>query len=254
MKAVIPQFSIARLQDFTPFDGVILFSGGLDSTAIGILARRNGLNLLPVYMSHRANVGNVTKKELLKARKLAKSVTGNELIVFKPESKGKTAPWYGNNVVFTDKLPILKDKKHYRNRIFLEVLKEAGLSEGLILLGVFGEGERSVSAGRAKDVSKKGLSSYLKKISSKGKIMTAEDFGGDSREHGKRDLLLAIGRNSSKVPSLHQTESCLMYFAKPCGNCWSCVERAQAFMEAFGKDKTGYRLKTTADKIRKGKN
>jgi 7-cyano-7-deazaguanine synthase in queuosine biosynthesis len=241
---------VRRLHSSAGTDGVVLFSGGLDSTAIAILARRKGLDLTPVYMSHRGNVGNVTKKEITAAHKLAKKATGNDLVVFKPKAKSLPA-WYGNDVRFTGRLPVTKAKKANRNRVFLEVLHDAGMADGLVLVGVFGTDARGLAAGRAKDVSKPGLSAHLKKIGAKGTIKTAEDFGGASRDQGKTDLLKEIGKTSRQAPLLSQTESCLMYFGKPCGNCWSCVERAQAFMRAWGQDKTPYRPASTAGRLRR---
>ena len=38
------------------YDGVILFSGGLDSVALGIVLAQDKKKYLPVYISHRSNV------------------------------------------------------------------------------------------------------------------------------------------------------------------------------------------------------
>ncbi len=227
--------------------GVVLFSGGLDSVGLAILAKRQGYDLTPVFMSHRANVGNVTKKELTAARELAKRATGNTMVVFKPKAK-RLADWYGPAVQYTTRLPVPAKRKNWRNRIFLDVLKDAGLADGIVLVGVFGGGERAAQAGRASDVSKKGLSAYLKKIGGKGTVLTAEDFGTRDKEA----VLRAVGNRKRTRELLTATESCLMYFAKPCGNCWSCVDRAEAFQAAGWEDKTGYRPKSTAGRLAKG--
>ena len=44
------------------------------------------------------------------------------------------------------------------------------------------------------------------------------------------------------------SESCLMYFNTHCGECISCHERVDAFMQAWGKDETRYRRGTYADR------
>jgi hypothetical protein len=230
-------------------DGVILFSGGMDCVCLGILARRRGLNLTPVYASHRANVGNVTKKELSAAVPLARPVTGNELVTFKPPAK-KQPPWYGDDVRYTPRLPVASERKSWRNRIMLDVLHDADLTGGLVVVGVFGGGERAAQAGRGEDVSKTGLAAHMKKIGARGQVLTAEDFF--KGEVDKVKLLNAVSPGSKEARLVRATESCLMYFASPCGNCWSCVDRARAFMQSWGSDTTPYRPKTTAWSIARG--
>jgi len=65
----------------TDADGVVLFSGGMDSVAMAILLRQRGFDLVPVFMGHRSNVGNVTRKELRAAHALARPTTGRDLVV-----------------------------------------------------------------------------------------------------------------------------------------------------------------------------
>jgi len=230
-------------------DGVLLFSGGMDSVLLGILARRQGLGLVPVFMSHRGNVGNVTKKELGAAHGLAEAVTGRPLVVFKPEAKSRPAAWYGDDVRFTDRLPVLKADKPQRNRTFLSVLHDAGLADGTVVVGVFGPGERAQAAGRADDVSKRGLQAHMRKIGARGTVLTAEDFGGGGRDSGKVDLLRQVRPRSKDAELVTQSESCLMYFAKPCGDCWSCMDRAEALLEAWGYDPTPYRSNSKAGRL-----
>jgi len=234
---------------FQHYDGIILFSGGLDSVAVGmILAKNKKKRYLPVYMSHRANVGNVTKKEILAAQKLAKKIFSEDLIVFKKEAKsGKTPEWYGKEVYVTDGLPVVKKNKNNRNRRFLEILKEYNLADKEIWLGVLGipgAGDRSRAAGRADDVTKEGLQKHLKKIKGKGKIKVVKDL---PKVKTKEDLLKQIPKKDKKF--LFQSQSCLMYFNSHCGDCWSCMERAEAMLGAFGEDKTDYRPKSKAGKL-----
>lgn len=248
---------LLSLQDY---QGVILFSGGLDSVALAIgrsLLYSNQLSpLLPVYISHRANVGNVTKKEILAARKLAKKLFGEELVVIKPDTKAGVLPdWYGKRVYVTKRMPVIKTQKNKRNRKFLEVLKDYGLADKQIWLGVLGipgAGDRSRAAGRAKDVTKEGLQEHLKKIGGKGKIKVVRDLSGVKT---KSDLLKKIETHYGKKfrPDIFESQSCLMYFNKPCGDCWSCVERAESIMQAYGQDRTPYRKDSKADKIRRKK-
>lgn len=237
-------------EDLKSYDGVILFSGGLDSVAVGmVLAQDKKKKYLPVYISHRSNVGNVTKKEILAARKLAKKIFDEELMVIKPDAKGKLPVWYGKRVYVTDHMPVPKTKKNERNRRFLKVLKEYGLADKEIWLGVLGipgAGDRSRAAGRAQDVTKEGLQKHLKKIGGKGKIKVVRDIKGVKT---KADLLRKLPKNFK--PDIIESQSCLMYFNKPCGDCWSCMERVESIMQVYGKDQTPYRKDSKADKYKK---
>ena len=237
------------------YGGVILFSGGLDSVALAMARniKEGAVPLLPVYISHRSNVGNVTKKEIRTAQKLAKKILGEELMVIKADSKSGNLPeWYGKRVFVTERMPVEKTQKNKRNRKFLEVLKDYGLADKQIwtgVLGIPGAGDRSRAAGRAKDVTKEGLQEHLKSIGGKGKIKVVRDIPGVKT---KADLLKKIEKHYKKRfrPDIFESQSCLMYFNKPCGDCWSCVERAESIMQAYGQDKTPYRKDSKADKIR----
>lgn len=232
---------------------IVLFSGGLDSVALAILLKREKLKIIPVYMGHRHG-GNVTKKEVVTAGQLSQKIAGRELEIFKkrPASPGADA-WYREwgSVNYTPYLPVSKKTKGRRNRIFLKVLKKAGLTgaEGVdfIALGVFGPSANpNVPKG---DVCYDALVRSAPDLEP-GQLITFESLGITS----KTDMLKKVGRRSKRnCELLWASESCLMYFNLPCGNCISCVERAEAFMEAWGKDKTPYRKGTTADRIKRGR-
>jgi hypothetical protein len=225
-----------------------LFSGGLDSVALGILLKRQGLKIVPIYMSHRHG-GNVTKKELVTAGQISQELAGRELEIFKkrPAGRGSDA-WYSEwgNIHYTPLLPVPKKSKGRRNRTFLRILKKAGLDDmEFVALGVFGPSANpNVPKG---DVCYDALVKSAKWLAP-GQLVTFESLGITN----KADMLRAVGKRSKKnCELLWSSESCLMYFNLPCGNCISCVERAEAFMEAWGKDKTPYRKGTTADKIKR---
>jgi 7-cyano-7-deazaguanine synthase in queuosine biosynthesis len=230
-----------------------MFSGGLDSVAMAILLKRQRLKIIPVYMSHRAG-GNVTKKELVVAGQLAQEICGRELEIFKkrPATRGSDA-WYSEwgNVNYTPYLPVPKKTKGRRNRVFLKVASKAGLTgpEGLefIALGVFGPSANpNVPKG---DVCYDALVRSTRSLEP-GQLITFESLGITD----KTQMLKAVGKRSKKnCEYLWASESCLMYFNKPCGNCISCVERATAFMNAWGRDKTPYRRGTTADRLKRKK-
>ena len=249
----------------THYDGIILFSGGMDSVGLAeyLTLKKPNQKYLPVYISHRANGSNVTKKEIEKASRLAQSILGRGLMIFKPDAKNGSIPaWYFENyaqvrgvgVPPAGRLPVKKANKNMRNRIFLEVLNDVGLADKEIWLGTFGGGERSRQAGRAQDVNKEGLQAHLKKIGAKGKIKVVSDVPGIKN---KVDLLLALTDSNGEIhpitkQRMFMSQSCLMYFNKPCGDCWSCTDRAEAMISAYGEDKTPYRQNSKADKIKKG--
>ena len=234
------------------YKGVILFSGGLDSVAVAMLLAKRKSKYLPIYLSHRANVGNVTKKEIIAAQKLAKKILGEELMVFKADTKGKLPEWYGKRVRITDRMPVKKKDKNKRNRTFISVLQDEGLADKEIWLGVFStpgqHQSRAAKAGRSQDVTKEGLQKHLKSIGGKGKIKTVRDIKGVK---SKADLLRKLPKGFK--PDVFQSQSCLMYFKQPCGDCWSCVERVEAITQVYGQDRTPYRKNSKADKIKKKK-
>jgi hypothetical protein len=217
---------------------------------MALLLRREGLDLHPVYMSHRANGGNVTKKEVVTAGQLAGELTDNDLLIFKkkPASKNSDA-WYREwgEVHYSRRLPISKRNKKRRNRTFLKVLKDHGLDQcDFVALGVFGPSananvpEADVCYDRLVD-----STPWLEP----GQLITFESLGITN----KTDMLRAVGRRGRNPELLYRSESCLMYFNKPCGECISCHERVDAFMEAWGKDKTGYRPKTYAGRRKRSR-
>jgi len=236
----------------------VLFSGGLDSVALSILLKREGMDLIPVYMSHRHG-GNVTKKELETAGQLAKEITGRDLVIVKkpPLRRGDDA-WYSEwgDVYYSKRLPISKKKKGRRNRIFLEIAKQLGLGKcdfvALGTLGVQGETEfvgedrlRLLSRQRIADVSHE----VLERLLEPGQLITLEALGAT----GKVSMLQAVGRGQKNRDLCYRSESCLMYFNTACGDCASCKSRVQAFMAAWGADKTRYRANTFAARCKRGK-
>ena len=236
-------------------DGAILFSGGMDSVILAIIARSRGHNLIPFFMSHRANVGNVTKKELRAASELAKATTGNNLIIIKPFTK-TTPKWYSDfgDVHESDLLPVVKGNKDRRNRVFIDVLDEFGQADGIVALGLFGstrvDGKERTKE-RADDIIPSRLSKYLKSIGSKGTILSLAEYAGAGGEAGGKTRALKDLPASAKKHVL-ASESCLMWFGKPCGDCWSCMDRVKSITAAWGKDTTPYRAGSKADKHKKG--
>ena len=230
-------------------DGVILFSGGLDSVMLALLLARRGLSPQPVYMSHRANVGNVTKKELKAASKLAQSILGKKLIIVKAPAKGKEPSWYQDygDVVFSTRLPVPKERKDQRNRIFLKVLKDLDLAGGTVALGLFDSEATQENRKRWADIRTPDMKRSLADLKTSGELVTLTSLGYQD----KAAALKSLGRGG-KIPSqLWSSESCLMYFNKPCGDCASCKSRAEAFLTAWGEDKTPYRPKSVAGKMKR---
>jgi 7-cyano-7-deazaguanine synthase in queuosine biosynthesis len=231
---------------------VILFSGGLDSVMLAMLLKRQGHRPQPVYMSHRANVGNVTKKELKAASKLARSILGKKLIIVKAPAKGKEPSWYNQygDVLFSQRLPVPKERKDQRNRIFLKVLRDLDLADGLVALGLFDSEATPKNRKRWADIRTPDLERSFDKLKTGGKLVTLTSLGYED----KAAALQALGRRGKIPAQLWSSESCLMYFNKPCGDCASCKARAEAFLAAWGEDKTPYRPKSVAGRMkRKGR-
>jgi hypothetical protein len=228
----------------------LLFSGGLDSVAMAILLGREGMDVTPIYMSHRHG-GNVVKKEVVTAGKLAGLITGKELAIVKkrPATEGSDS-WYSDwgTVSYSRRLPISKKGKVRRNRTFLKILKDVGADEcEFVALGVFGP-SRNANVPEGDVVHEKLVKAtpWLEP----GQLVTFESLGITN----KADMLRAVGRRSKKnCELLWNSESCLMYFNTACGECVSCHERVDAFMEAWGKDKTRYRKGTYAHRRKRRK-
>lgn len=230
-------------------DGVLLCSGGFDSAAYGILLKKAGLDLQPVYVSHRPNVGNVTKKEIVAASKYAQEVFGRRLLILKPKAKGKEPAWwcdYGD-VAFTTKMPVPMSEKRLRNRRFIETLREHDLDRGVVAIGLLGTNERTPK-NRLHDEEHDLLARRVR-----GELMTPQKtFGHLPKLETKIALLKAIGKKAPWPRVMWDSTSCRLYFRKSCGRCWGCKERAIAFMTAWGEDKTDYRKGEWADRYRRG--
>jgi 7-cyano-7-deazaguanine synthase in queuosine biosynthesis len=228
--------------------GVILFSGGMDSVTLAVILKKRGYDLIPFFMSHRGNVGNVTKKEMLAASRLAKSVLGRDLVIIKPET-ARTPKWYGELGIVdeSEKLPVSKQDKDWRNRRFLEILHEYGMADEVVALGTFGTEIHERTLSRAKDVTEAGLQAHLRKIGGKGTVLTMAEFG--DKAGALRELPAAARKH------VLASESCLMWFNKPCGDCWSCMDRVKSITAAWGSDSTPYRAGSKADvfKNKKGR-
>ena len=230
-------------------DGVLLCSGGFDSVAYGALLAKAGLKLAAVYCSHRPNVGNVTKKELRAAALFSKKVLGRRLLILKPYAKGKEPSWWCEfgDVAFTTKMPVPKAEKHLRNRRFMAALREHDLDKGVVAIGLLGTNERTPKnrlADEEHDLLKKTI---------RGELLTPEaSFGFKGKLDTKAALLRCIGDDEALRKVIWASTSCRLYFKKHCGTCWGCKERVQAFMKAWGKDRTVYRPGSWADKFRRG--
>jgi 7-cyano-7-deazaguanine synthase in queuosine biosynthesis len=221
----------------------LLFSGGLDSVALAILLKREGMNVVPVYMSHRHG-GNVTKKEVVTAGQLARPLTDNDLVIVKrrPAKQGADA-WYSEwgLVTYSRRLPVSKKNKKKRNRTFLKIAKDIGLDQcDFVALGVFGP-SANPNVPEA-DVCYEKLVKATRWLGP-GQLVTFESLGITS----KADMLRAVTKRGERNRNmLWNSESCLMYFNTHCGECVSCHERVDAFMDAWGEDRTKYRKGTYA--------
>jgi hypothetical protein len=224
---------------------------------MAILLRREGLEVVPVYCSHRHG-GNVTKKEVVVASRLADEVCKNGLrIVKKGGSPAGSEQWYHDlgEVYYDARLPIRKSRKDRRNRIMLRIVRDLFCEEadhyGLASLGPEGEAEliedlrarqEPLSKQRLRDCDHESIENDVGL--EPGVLVTPASLGIP----GKAELVRAVGRYGRNADLLYGSESCLMYFNKPCGNCASCLARVRAFLLAWGEDRTPYRKGSTADK------
>jgi 7-cyano-7-deazaguanine synthase in queuosine biosynthesis len=238
-------------------NGVILLSGGFDSVALAIVLKKIGLDLQPVYMSHRANVGNVTKKEIQAASHAACEIFDRSLLIVKAKAKDKEPEWYQEfgNVAFSKRLPVPMSRKHLRNRVFLAVLGDLGLDFGVVAIGLLGTTERTPRNRIADE------EHDLLKRKTKGRLVTPQDLFSKAirdkdrtdRKHAtKTALLCEIGKRGRWPEVMWGSQSCRLYFKRHDGNCNSCKERVLAFMDAWGEDRTDYRKGSWADRVRRG--
>jgi len=234
----------------------LLFSGGLDSVAMALILVAKGHEVEPVYCSHRHG-GNVTKKEVMAASYLAPKITGRELVVVKAPTKDER--WWedaSDQLLHTNAgkrgaLPVPKESKSKRNQRMVRACREVGILDevdhlALGILGVEGElefstkEERDFDKARVRDITHEDLERACKLPG--GFLITPSSLG----LVGKTDLLKAVGRGKRAREACFDSDSCLMYFNKPCGDCASCKARVQAFMSAWGRDETVYRTGTFA--------
>ena len=206
---------------------VVAFSGGPDAAALAARLLKLGASIIPVYLTYR-NKGGKTVKDLKGALDSAKLL-------------GLPTQYLENPL----ERPISGDEKSRRNRIILETFAQADFAQKVDAIGLGTFEERFEASGLWTDESNEDLapSCLLPSLSGSGlDLITWDSFGIFDKTSEFKGLPAAVRR------ALYATTSCQMWWKVECGNCYSCRERHEAFLAAFGEDPTIYRPNSTIGK------
>lgn len=209
---------------------VLGFSGGPDAAALAYrLQAIENANIIPVYISYRQqSVGGKTGKDLRSATPLAKDLGLQDLIVIRA--------------------PLGTKPKSHRNRFFIKVLASVAktYNTDIIALGTMRELPNSQPRGSSQatinDLNPDILSNHGNRHGVR--VLTWDSLGINNKADEFRGIDPVI-RNA-----FFKSTSCQMWWKFECGNCYSCVARHEAFMDAFGCDQTLYRAGSKAAKPR----
>lgn len=192
---------------------ILGYSGGPDAAALAYRLQSKGTEVIPVYIDYRKTAGGKSAKDQRHARESAKILGLQEPLVV---SK------------------LLDRPKSRRNRFFVEVL--SGIAgrhrEAFVALGTLREkGDEDLDPNILDRVA----------IFSRTRIVTWDTFGVSRKFEQFRGMIM----NEVARRAMFATTSCQMWWKIECGNCYSCIARHEAFMQAFGHDKTQYRKGST---------
>lgn len=203
----------------------VAFSGGPDAAALAARLVSLGSNVIPVYVRYR-NKGGKTTKDLQAALRCAQKLGLSIELVESPLVK-----------------PISADEKSHRNRIILKTISEA-LADRVQAVAIGTFKELCDPSGQWTGESNDDLDpeNLVKELDSKHDLITWDSFGVTKKADQFRNL------SPDARAAIFATVSCQMWWKVECGNCYSCVERFQAFIDAFGEDPTTYRQNSTVGK------
>lgn len=216
---------------------MLLWSGGLDSTAVLSNCLKQGLDVQPIYLASRH--GPYLMRELYSQTKLWHAI------------KDMDFPGYLYPSMFKDMLPIMDayrlsaDLVPNRNELFVQYACHVMAQLGINKLGT-GEytGAEHWVVGWHVPVEDCEISSFEgwmkthlpKRLHEGSKLYTLDDFG-PAHVKARR---LKIGVNAIGVEGMTHTTCCLSDTIMECGACYCCVERAAAFHMLGAEDKTRY--------------
>ena len=196
----------------------VAYSGGPDATALAARLMADGADVTPVYVRYRSP-GGKTSKDLRFAKRSARIL-------------GLSTEWIDTPLVKR----IDRESKSMRNRIMLaEISRVCGANIDAVGIGTFQE--TFSASGQWTDDSNDDINPKIlaKALNGTHELVTWDTYG----VHCKADEFRNLSKRAQKA--LFATTSCQLWWKIECGNCYSCIERHEAFVSAFGKDPTNFR-------------
>jgi len=203
----------------------VAYSGGPDATALAARLLSEGAHVTPVYIAYRGP-GGKTAKDLRFAKHSAQLL-------------GLSTEWIDKPLVHR----ISGDEKSARNRIILGAISRAFADKiDAVAIGTYQE--TFTACGQwTKDSNDDLDPAFLAAAVVPGhQLVSWDSFGVRCKTDEFRNL------PAPAQAALFATTSCQMWWRVECGNCYSCLERHEAFVAAFGKDPTNYRAKSKVGK------
>lgn len=202
----------------------VAYSGGPDATALAARLLQIQAAVVPVYVAYRGSGGGKTSKDIAAAIASAK--------MLRLPLEHIQSPLVAS---------IKGDDKSSRNRLMLEAMAErfAGTDIGALGLGTYLAVHEASGLWTEESNADLDPAVLVRSSGKKGHdLITWDSFGVKCKE----DEFRAMPPHARKA--LYRTTSCQLWFKVECGNCYSCVERHDAFMKAFRRDPTVYRPNT----------
>jgi 7-cyano-7-deazaguanine synthase len=204
------------------YDGVLLASGGMDSTVLAYSLEKEGLNIVPLFLNygqHCAEKEYQTLRSLIPSKYMNHIVQMNIADIYKSSNSRmiQEADLWKDKVVANDLyLP-------YRNLLFLSIA--SAYAQSLSIKFVY---SAFINSNHAKEIDCS--MQFFSKLES-----LLEEFGSVKiimpfREFSKTDVAnLGV---SLKAP-IASTYSCQVNSKNPCGVCPNCVDRISALNNLF---------------------
>lgn len=210
------------------FDGVLLASGGMDSTVLAYKLLREGKNILPVFINYGQHCANTEYERFLKL--LPNSFLKNhEKINIADVYKHSKSRMIRETNLWEEEISASDLLVPYRNLLFLTVAAAFAETKNIpIVYAAF------INSNHAKEIdcSARFFNASSSLIGNIGSITIEMPF----RDLSKYDV---AGIGISLGVPIESTFSCQVNAISPCGACPNCIDRMDAFARLFEEENNG---------------
>lgn len=209
------------------FDGLLMASGGLDSTVLGYKLLSEGKNIVPLFINYGQHFANTEEERFLKV--LPKEFIKNYKKI------DVSDVFINSNSIMVKKIDLTKTSAvdddvflPYRNMFLLS--SAIAFASSINIQNVY---SAFINSNHAKEID--ATSSFLDYVTNYFKSIGNVSLYMPLREYTKADVLkLGISLNAP----VDRTFSCQVYADTHCGACANCVDRQNAFNEVINGERS----------------